>query len=507
MRNTTLAVLALAVFLAPLAANAGNEPPVTTTRVAAGLSSALYVTSPPGDFERLFIVEQNTARIRILRNGAVLATPFIDLNSKASSGGERGLLGLAFHPQYRDNGYFFVNYTNNAGATIVERYTVQASNPNIANPASAKLIIQINQPFSNHNGGCIQFGPDGYLYIATGDGGSGNDPQGNGQRTTTLLGKMLRLDIDTVGAYAIPADNPFVGQAPRDEIWSLGWRNPWRFSFDRLNGDMYVGDVGQSAAEEISWESGSDTGGGNYGWRCMEGLLCTGLSGCVCNDNALTDPIHQHANAGSNCTVVGGYNYRGCAIPEIDGTYFLADYCSGNLWSFKWDGTTKTDFRSRNSDLDPNFQIGGFGVRSYGEDAYGEVYIVEGNEIWKIIRDQSGVAVTVRFIPQGYEAVPGGDFNYTIQATNHTSSPVQVEGWIDVLPQDGTPSPFGTNPKIGPKTKTIQANATLTKNLRLRVPGSVPAGATPYVLRMALGNFTSGTLDTVDCLGFNVVNP
>lgn len=468
MRRAILSVLAVSCLLTP-AAFAGDEQgaaALSTRRIATGLSAALYVTSPPGDFERLFIVEQNTARIRILKNGALLATPFLDIGPIASSGGERGLLGLAFHPDYASNGYFFVNYTDNSGDTRVARYTV-SGDPDIADAGSAKQILFIDQPFSNHNGGCMQFGPDGYLYIAMGDGGSANDPGNRSQNGSSLLGKMLRIDIDTAGAYNIPASNPFVGNPSfQDEIWAYGLRNPWRFSFDRANGDMYIGDVGQNSREEVSWQPGSSTGGENYGWRCMEGESCTGLSGCTCNDASLTLPIHQYVNGGSNCSITGGYNYRGCAMPEMQGIYFFSDYCSGNLWTFEWDGSTKSNFQLRNTELDPGNQIG-FGVVSFGEDAYGEMYIVEQSEIWKIERAQADQ--TIEFLtPATHEVSPGGTFMYQIRARNFSGSPAEVEGWIDVVDADGNPLPFRSNPVFGPKTKTLPGGAIITKNVRDR---------------------------------------
>lgn len=499
MRRITVALMALMVTVAAVApsADAGSVNLTTERIISSGLTGALVLTAPPEDPTRIFIGEQTTARIKIydLDNGTLLGTPFLDIGSKAGSGSERGFLGLAFHPDYRNNGYFFVNYTNNSGTTVVERYTVSA-NPNIADASSAKTIIQIGQPFSNHNGGGLAFGPDGYLYVGMGDGGSGNDPQGNGQNINTLLGKMLRLDIDTVGAYQNPPDNPFVGVAGRDEIWSVGMRNPWRFSFDRATGDLYIGDVGQNAWEEITWESGASAGGENHGWRCMEATHCTGLSGCTCNAPVLTDPIHEYANAGSNCTVVGGYVMNSVVLPEDQGTYYFADYCSGNLWSFVWDGSTKSAFQSRNSDLDPSNLIGG-GLRSFGEDFYGNVYIVEGGEVHKIIRQQG--TVTLEFVlPTSHEVSAGQDLTYQISARNFSGLPQVVEGWIEALPE----LPFKSNPLVR-KTKTIPGSATITKTLRVRVP----AGADPglYTLRMALGDYDAGTYTAVDALGFHIV--
>jgi len=505
IKRSILAVLTLVLVASP-AAVAGDQDgaiPLATKRVAAGLSSPLYVSSPPGDFERLFIVEQNSARIKILKNGQILATPFIDLGAKASGGGERGLLGLAFHPDYRSNGLFFVNYTNNQGHTVVERYTVSA-NPDVADPASDKLIIQITQPFSNHNGGCIQFGPDGFLYIAMGDGGSSCDPSQRAQDGNSLHGKMLRLDIDTAGPFAIPPDNPFVGDGSvRDEVWALGLRNPWRFSFDRKNGDVYIGDVGQFSREEISWQPGNSPGGENYGWDCKEGTLCgppgcSAAVGCSCAD-PLVDPIHEYVNGGANCAVTGGYNYRGCAIPEIEGTYFFSDFCSGNLWSFRWDGVTKSDFQLRNAELDPSNEIGF--VPSFGEDAFGEVYIVDQDgEIFKIVRPDD--AVTLTFIPLGDEVQAGDSLQFRVRVRNNTAVAQPVEGWIDAILPNG--NPFNGNPVVGPKNKSIPPSANITKNFSLAIPNNVNPGG-PFFLRVAHGDLALEEFAATDCLGFFVV--
>ena len=365
--------------------------PLATVRVASGLSDPLYVTAPPADFNRLFIVEQ-IGRIKILNftTGTVLPTPFLNITGLVLSGGERGLLGLAFHPDYAVNGFFYVNYTNLSGHTVIARYTV-SGDPNVANPGSAVILKTINQPFANHNGGCLQFGPnDGMLYVGMGDGGSGDDPLNNGQNTGTLLGKMLRLDVDAGPPY-VPADNPFVGPGnPLDEIWAIGMRNPWRFSFDRLTGDMFIGDVGQDDWEEINFEAAGGTGGENYGWRCMEGAHCTGLSGCVCNSPALTLPIHEYSHSGGPCfSITGGYVYRGCAIPSLHGTYFFSDYCLDFVRSFRYVGGAVTELQDRTAELQPPPGQGSLsGIASFGEDATGEMYIVSllGN-VYKIVPD------------------------------------------------------------------------------------------------------------------------
>jgi glucose/arabinose dehydrogenase len=258
----------IVLFLILLAPMITNSWAIKTERVASGFSEPLFLTSPAGDFQRLFIVEQSSAQIKIIKNGAVLPNPFIDLNSKAQGGGERGLLGLAFHPNYQNNGLFYVNYTDNSGDTVLARYSV-SGNPDIADVSSELIIANISQPFGNHNGGMMAFSPnDGFLYIFLGDGGSGNDPGNRAQTLSNVHGKIHRIDVDN--GISIPRSNPFAGSPELNSIWPYGLRNPWRASFDRLNGDLYIGDVGQGDREEVSWQPGNSVGGENYGWRCME---------------------------------------------------------------------------------------------------------------------------------------------------------------------------------------------------------------------------------------------
>lgn len=277
--------------------------------VASGFAAPLYVTSPPGD-PRLFVVEQG-GLIKIIKNGQVLATPFLDITSRVSSGGERGLLSVAFHPSYATNGFFYVNFTDPAGNTRVERFAV-SSNPDIANASSSKFILGVAQPFANHNGGLNVFGPDGMLYIGLGDGGSGGDPLGNGQKLSTLLGKILRIDIDHGDPYAIPSNNPFVGRAGAlGEIWAFGLRNPWRFAFDKLGGLLYVADVGQDRFEEVDVVA-SNTAGVNYGWNIMEGSTCFVTTSCDQTGLELPALVYDHSNGA--CAITGGYVYRGSVI-------------------------------------------------------------------------------------------------------------------------------------------------------------------------------------------------
>lgn len=363
---------------------------VKTVRIMTGLDQPVYLCSPPGDYHRLFVLEQ-TGAIRIIKDGALLTRPFLDVDALSSCCNERGLLGLAFHPNYAANGFFYVDYTNNSGNTVIARYTV-STDADSANSNTALILKTITQPEANHNGGCLQFGPDGKLYVGMGDGGGANDQHGaigNGQNTLTLLGKILRLDVDLPAPY-VPVDNPFIGATDTlHEIWAMGMRNPWRFSFDRLTGDLYIGDVGQDTREEIDFQPASSTGGVNYGWRCMEGTFCTGMTGCTCNSPSLTLPISEYVN-GSGCyAVVGGYVYRGCAMPSLQGTYFYADYCRLNIWSWRYNGATKSDSAERTIELDPPGAQAINAISSFGEDAFGELYICDlgDGEIYKIVPD------------------------------------------------------------------------------------------------------------------------
>jgi glucose/arabinose dehydrogenase len=355
---------------------------------AQGLAFPTSVTHAGDD--RLFLTLRD-GRIVIYSNGAVLPTPFLDVRSLVDTQGEGGLLSAAFHPRYAENGFFFVNYTDSASFdTIVARYEVSAGDPNRADPASARVLLRIDQPFSNHNGGQIQFGPDGFLYVGMGDGGAGGDPDCRAQRNDTLLGKMLRLDVDqNVGSapfYGIPADNPFRGNdGVPDEVWARGFRNPWRFSFDRETGDLYIGDVGQSAREEIDLQPADSPGGENYGWKVMEGTLCFGTSACPastppCNSPALTLPILEYANAGADCSVIGGYVYRGSRLPQLRGVYLFGDLCSGRIWGANPQGGGWRVRRLAGAESALQDQS----LIAFGEDRHGELYVATSSAIYRL---------------------------------------------------------------------------------------------------------------------------
>jgi glucose/arabinose dehydrogenase len=332
----------------------------------------VLLTSPPGD-PRLFVVEQG-GTIRIVGN----PTPFMTVTG-ITTGGERGLLGLAFAPDYATSRRFYLNYTNGAGDTVIERVLASALDPDLADTTTRTPLLTIDQPFSNHNGGHLAFGPDGFLYVGMGDGGSGGDPLEAAQTPSSHLGKMLRLDVSGA-TYTIPAGNPYAAGGGAAENWALGLRNPWRWSFDRETGDLYIGDVGQGQWEEIDVTVAGTTPPVNYGWDDMEGLHCyEPSSGCLMAGRAL--PVHEYSHAGGGCSITGGYVYRGCRMPGHHGTYFFADYCSGVVTSLRFDAATGTA-----TSITARPALSGGNVSSFGEDALGEIYILRhGGSIVKIV--------------------------------------------------------------------------------------------------------------------------
>jgi glucose/arabinose dehydrogenase len=342
--------------------------------VAEGLTAPVFLTAPDGD-ERQFVVERN-GRIRIIENDALLATPFLDIRTRVNFTGERGMLSMTFDPAYATNGTFYVYYVDPFGDMVVERFS-STPGSDVAG-ASAGTVIAIPHRGENHHGGLIAFGPDGMLYVAPGDGGCCGDPQNNAQNTNTLLGKLLRIDVRSA-PYVVPPDNPFVGrQGTRPEIWASGLRNPWRFSFDAPAGHLYIGDVGQDSREEINVSS-TTTGGLNYGWRLMEGSACFNPTSSCNPTGQLTLPAHQYLHS-EGCSVTGGYVYRGAAIPELTGHYLYSDYCQGWLRSFRsTSGGVANEHRSWTGITLP-------GTLSFGRDGAGELYMIAGTQVWRIVR-------------------------------------------------------------------------------------------------------------------------
>lgn len=343
---------------------------VSFEKVADGFARPTFVTHAGDGSGRLFVLEK-AGRIRIIEDGRARAEPFLDItNVVKSSGNEQGLLGLAFHPDYERNGRFFVYYTAQDNDNTVAEYRV-TSDANRADPRSGKEVLAVADKYSNHNGGMLAFGPDGYLYIAMGDGGSSGDPDDNGQDLLAFLGKILRIDVDGGDPYSIPESNPFiVRSSARGEIWAWGLRNPWRFSFDRETGDLWIADVGQNKYEEVNFQPVSSKGGENYGWAVMEGTHCfRPASGC--DTTGMTRPIFEYDH-GEGCSITGGYVYRGSEFPALRGTYLFTDYCSGNLWATRQVAAGK--FETERIGRVPG------GISSFGEDEAGELYAVRDSE-------------------------------------------------------------------------------------------------------------------------------
>lgn len=345
---------------------------------ATGFASPVEITHC-GD-NRLFVVEQD-GLIKILNsNGTTNATPFLNVTNLTNASGEQGLLGLAFHPNYASNGFFFINYTNLNGNTVIARYSVNASNPNVANP-SGTILLTIPQPYSNHNGGTLKFGPDGYLYIGMGDGGSGGDPENRAQNTNELLGKMLRIDVNSGSLYGIPPNNPYVGVAGADEIWAIGLRNPWKFSFDRQTGDLWIADVGQNLYEEVN-RADVTASGLNYGWRCYEGNAAFNITGCAAQ-NTMKAPLFITNHSNGFCSITGGYVYRGTNYPNFQGKYFFSDYCKAQIGMADSSG---------NVTFSPTFAGNAF--VTFGEAANGELYVgsINNGVIYKLVDNSLNVA-------------------------------------------------------------------------------------------------------------------
>ena len=353
----------------PPAATPASWPQIFLSTAAGGFALPVHVTHAGDGSGRTFVVEQ-AGRVRILDNGVALPSPFLDVSSRVLCCGEQGLLSVAFPPGFASKRYFYVNYTRTPdGATVVARYRVSIGDANAADPASEEVVLTIPQPFANHNGGQLAFGPDGYLYIGMGDGGSGGDPLNNGQSPGTLLGKLLRIDVESGAVpYGIPPTNPFLGMAGyREEIWALGLRNPWRFSFDRLTEDLYIADVGQGAVEEVDVQPAGSPGGKNYGWNVMEGGGC--YASATCDTAGLTLPIATYDHS-QGCSITGGMVYRGSEFPGLQGIYFYGDFCNGRIWGLRKNGAGWETTVLRDPDNPP------LNITTFGEDEAGNVYVV-----------------------------------------------------------------------------------------------------------------------------------
>lgn len=410
------ALAALLVLASTVAAPAF----VASELVASGLDRPVYVTAPAGD-ARLFILEQK-GTIQLLKDGSLLPNPFLDITSLVmdpSQYSEQGLLGLAFDPDYASNRYFFVHYTDNSGNTVIARYETEPLDPDLADPTSAQVVLTQAQPFSNHNGGTIDFGPDGYLYFGFGDGGGSGDPGNRAQNPSTLLGKIIRIDVDPL-PYSIPPDNPFVGNATvLDEIWAIGVRNPYRWSFDRATGNLWIADVGQNAWEEIDFEPAGSGGGRNYGWRLMEGFHCYNPP-TNCGSDTLDLPIHEYGHTEGNCSITGGYVYRGADVPELTGYYVFGDYCSDRVWALQYDGNEVTSLVELTELLNPDGRVDG--LSDIGQDGLGELYLVDRDgttdgEIYKIVSDPAGA---------DENQSPGGSFRMGPAIPNPTGARTEV---------------------------------------------------------------------------------
>ncbi len=426
-----------------------------SVRIASGLSAPTHIAAPPLDPNRLFVVEQRGA-IRIIKSGALLGTPFLDLASRVSTGTEQGLLSVAFHPNYEVNRRFFVYYTDPAGILVVARYEASATNPDVADPSSARPLLLIAHPLANNNGGQLAFGPDRYLYVGTGDGGGMNDPLEAGQSGTTLLGKVLRLDVDveTPPFYAVPPSNPNPAGGPLlGLIWAKGLRDPRRFSFDRLTGDLYTADIGQSQREEVNFRPVSSSGGENYGWDIFEGSLCfepAPLFPTCPSPSAYVFPVYEYDH-GQGCAVTGGFVYRGCAVPELHGTYFLSDRCTAIVRTFTVVGGTAQNLADRTADVAPGGGLSIDSVTSFGEDARGELYIADqGGEIFKLIPAVATSTPT---------ATPTPTSTWTLPPTD-TATPTATA--TDTATATETPTFTVTPTETDTATATHTATATAT---------------------------------------------
>ncbi|MGE0824918.1 MAG: PQQ-dependent sugar dehydrogenase [Candidatus Binatia bacterium] len=435
-----------------------------------GFSLPVAITHAGDGSHRLFVVEQ-AGTIRIIKNHTLLPQPFLDISNRTTGTGERGLLGLAFAPDYKDSGVFYVNYTNLSGTTIIARYRVTA-NPDVADPNSEEILLSIPQPFANHNGGQLAFGPDGYLYIGMGDGGGGGDPAGNGQNPASLLGKILRLHVTPRRpSYRIPPSNPYLN-APgfRGEIWALGLRNPWRLSFDRHTGDLYMGDVGQGAYEEVNVQSLTSPGGENYGWDILEGSHCFDNPSCTPPSGAVA-PVLEYPHQNGDCAVIGGAVYRGVQYPRLHGVYVYSDFCTSRIWGLERDGASWQNtllFGPDNSHR----------LSAFGEGEDGELYAADwfDSGVGKILRVTETTAVTTADLSLAGVDFPdpvalGSNLTYSFTVTNAGAALATGGQLSTLLPSNvsfvSASTPSGSCMNANPVICTLNplangANATVT---------------------------------------------
>jgi glucose/arabinose dehydrogenase len=446
-RSTVYAALAFAalaccltfsnLFMRASHAQAADLPTLAlSSQSIGGFTSPVGITNANDGSGRIFVVEQG-GKIRIVKNGAAQSTPFLDISARISSGGERGLLGLAFAPDYARRGVFYVDYTNPAGNTVISRFRRSASNADAADPASEQVVITIAQPFANHNGGQLAFGRDGYLYVGMGDGGDAGDPGNRAQNTSELLGKILRIDVETGRpyTYTVPTSNPFVNRTGfRGEIWALGVRNPWRFSFDRLTADLFIADVGQGSFEEVDFQPSTSRGGENYGWRIMEGTHCFNPN--PCDMTGLTLPVVEYGHGAGDCSVTGGYVYRASGFPRMQGLYFYGDFCTGRIWGLRRANNVWTNSLL----LDTSISISAF-----GEDEAGNLYVASYNtgQIFQLVDNGPAVTPTLTPTPE----VKFGSPTFLIpEQSGAASIPVvrsgdsTVDMYVDYATSDGTAS-------------------------------------------------------------------
>jgi glucose/arabinose dehydrogenase len=487
MRNKIGCIASLLlVLLVPIAS--AQVPPITLSPFVSGLNQPVFLTHSNDGTSRKFIVEQ-PGRILVVQPGSSSPTVFLDIRSRILSGGERGLLGLAFHPQFPANGRLFVNYTRQPdGATVIAEYRLSTSDT--ANPNSEIVLLTIAQPFENHNGGMIAFGPDNFLYIGMGDGGSGNDPGNRSQNVNDLLGKMLRIDVDNGAGsipYSSPGSNPFFGAtAGRDEIFALGFRNPWRFSFDRLNGQLYVGDVGQNAIEEIAIVKRGE----NHGWRVLEGTRCTGLGPASCS-GPFVPPIAEYGHSGGRCSVTGGYVYRGTRSSLPYGSYVFADFCTGEIFLYE-NGTTTLLLNSA------------LNISSFGEDDTGELYVVAlGGAVYRIVNsaDSATNAFTIAlpanggiFVPVSAEA-PGLSTGYAEIEANPGTVLGDGVGFLKYRPRGvlASEAALPTSPRITAGRTLAVINSSLTTGFAIANPNDQAVTMNFYFTDSAGQNFGQGS--------------